>query len=525
MKIYKPLIPVITLLSLFIAPGCNNLLDEEPEDRIILEQLYNTDEDLTNAAYGIYNPFLEDNNYRRGRIMYLLGMRTDEVKLSDDRIGEASVLDLATFNMNTDNRFIRDAWRLYYNVINRANIMIERAPDAESASQGVKSRVIAEAYLVRAFCYFNLVRLWGDVPLQLSFTASIEGARLPRTSAETVYAQIIEDLRHAAGEIDTDVILPTVSGNTDQGRVTLSSAHTLLADVYLTLGNFAQAEEYARRVMDSGLHGLWPNYGDVFSIASQYDELPGAPNAESIFQLSFDPDRGIGSRFATQTFPRDQILPFAAQASRVGEGFFDVDESSFNAFDPADLRRNYIFPDSLVTGSGSDSPLPARDTLVTFSGQTVVFNEEEPYFILKYRADDPTNRFQWGSNPWPLYRYAEILLIYAEAIVEQRTPSQAELDESVNRLRARAGLSAIITASGQEGIRQAIRDERYAELYFEGKRFFDLVRWGELVNTINNRDFGYPIGNTIDERYELLPIPLEEISTNPDIGENNPPWN
>lgn len=506
--------------------GCEDALEEAPEDRIVLDQLYSTNNDLTQAIYGVYNRLQEDNTYRQGRINYLLGMRTDEVRLSDDRIGDANVLDLATFQMNEDNRFIRFAWRLYYNAINRANIIIDRAPSADAASQEVIGRSIAEARLIRAFCYFNVVRLWGDAPLQVTFTESLDDSKLPRSSSADIYAQIIEDLEFAAGERDASIVLPELSGTVDQGRATLSTAHTMLADVHLTLGNYAQAESYSKMVIDGGLHDLWTNYSDVFSIASQYDGQPGAANGESVWQLAFDPDRTIGSRFATQTFPRNFILPYAAQTSRVGEGFYSVDQSSIDIFDPADLRVTYIFPDSLEVGLGTDTPAPALDTITTFSGQTVAFNREEPYFIQKFRANDPTNRFQWGSNPWPLYRYAEVLLIYAEAIVEQRTPSQADLDESVNRLRTRAGLPLISTGDGQNTIRDMIRYERYAELYFEGKRFFDLVRWDELVSTINSRDFGYPTGTvTIDDRYELLPIPLEETLVNPNITSNNPPWN
>ena len=458
--------------------------------------------------------------------MYLLEMRADAVMLGATRIGSGDIVEVATYTYNTANRWIQLAWEWNYTGINRANLLIDRAPLATDASDVTINRVLAEARLLRAYYYFNLVRLWGDVPLFVAPTSSFDDAFKARTPVAEVYEQIIEDLEYAAGERDTDIRLPEIAEQaSDFGRVTLSTAHTMLADVYLTLSDFPKAEEYAKKVMDGGLHDLWENYEDVFNIGNQYESLNGATNAESIFDVAFDPDLDPGSRFVTQSYPRDVILPYAAQTSRRGEGFFEVPASAYNRFDPADLRREVIFPQQYLPGTGTTSgPEPQmNDTIKGGPYDGRLLNREEPFFIMKYSAIDPKNRFGWGANPWPLYRYAEVLLIYAEAINEQRTISQGELDQSINRLRERAGL-APFPPLNQTDMQEAIRNERYAELYFEGKRFFDLVRWGELVEVVNNRNFEYPVGTNINDQFRFLPIPQRDTDANPNL-EQNPPWN
>ncbi|NJO03802.1 MAG: RagB/SusD family nutrient uptake outer membrane protein [Bacteroidia bacterium] len=268
-----------------------------------------------------------------------------------------------------------------------------------------------------------------------------------------------------------------------------------------------------------------PNYGDAFSIANQY-RANSAPNAESVFEVKFYQEIDPGSRFATYAWPRGLVLPYAAQRSRVGEGFFEVHESSYNLMDDNDTRKNYMFPKTYTLGTGADAiAVPDEDTIKGGAYSGLAFNQEPPYFCLKYPTNtDPLLRFGWGQNPWPVYRYSDVLLMYAEAMNEQGMATQDVLDQTINQTRARGGMPPLV-GLGQGEIREALKQERYIEFFFEGKRFFDLVRWGELVQTVNNRDFGYTNNFPITEEYELLPLPQRELDANPNLGVNNSPWN
>jgi starch-binding outer membrane protein, SusD/RagB family len=144
---------------------------------------------------------------------------------------------------------------------------------------------------------------------------------------------------------------------------------------------------------------------------------------------------------------------------------------------------------------------------------------------MKYSYNDPSLRWWTGSAAWPVYRYADVLLMYLEASNEQGAASQALLDETINKTRARGGLTPLSAGLGQSGIREAIKNERLIEFMFEAKRFYDLVRWGDLVNAVNSRNFGYTGARVIDDQFKLLPIPQREMDANPNMGGNNPPWN
>lgn len=508
----------------FIVFSCNEFLEEEPLDSVTIDQLYDTDTHLEQAVGGIYANLSQDNfGFRRGRFQYFLELRSDAMMLGGTR-RSGSRLEIATFNYNSDNNFVRFVWAMHYNAINNANLLIERGPNASRATEENKKRTIAEAHFLRAYFYFNLVRLWGSVPLVLEAAETIEEARQPsRAPVDQIYTQIIQDARTAAGEIDQDIALPDVVEPID-GRVAIGAAQTLLADIYLTLENYPEAERYARLVIDGARYALWDNYEDAFEIENQYGPN-SAPMGENVFDVKFNPDVDPGSRFATEAWPRGLLQPYSAAANRFGEGYFEVDSSVYIRLDDNDTRKSFLFPKTYVSGTGNEAPGPVLDTIRGGAYDGTAFNKENPYFCVKYTSDNSRTRFGWGLNPWPVYRYADVLLMYLEAANEQSAANQGILDETINQTRARGGLDPLSAGLGQAAIREAIKEERFIEFFFEGKRFFDLVRWNDLVNAINTRDFDYNVNFPINENFELLPIPQREVDANPNITENNPPWN
>jgi hypothetical protein len=178
-----------------------------------------------------------------------------------------------------------------------------------------------------------------------------------------------------------------------------------------------------------------------------------------------------------------------------------------------------MFPKTYALGSGAESIInPAADTIAGGAYEGQLFNQEPPYFCIKYPTDNDRQRFRWASNPWPVYRYADVLLMYAEAVNEQGVAGQDVLDQTVNLLRARANLVPL-TGGGQDEIREVIKEERFVEFFYEGKRFHDLVRWGELAQEVNQRNFDYEVTTVITEADRFLPVPQRAIDTNPNIDE------
>ena len=364
--------------------------------------------------------------------------------------------------------------------------------------------------------------MWGDVPLITEPAQNFEEARQRgRESVDVIYEFIIEEAQIAAGEVLENVRLPEQSDN--DGRIAISAAHTLLADVFLTLERYQESSDYSKLVIDSGNHELWENYEDAFSLDLQYSGNT-AVNGENVFDVKYNPDVDPGNRFASFAWPRNVVLPYAAQPRRRGTGNFEVHESSYVRLDDNDTRKAFMFPFTYALGTGADAVANfEQDTIVGGPYDGLLLNRQNPYFVLKYTLEDPRQRFGNGNNPWPVYRYSDVLLMHLEAMNEIGQADQGTLDLTINRTRARGNLPPLSGISG-EALLEEIKQERYTEFFFEGKRFFDLVRWGDLIDAVNNRDFDYGIDFDINENYLLLPIPQREIDANPNITENNPPW-
>ncbi len=522
MKLLNKIFTIVNLsLGLVIISSCEDFVTEQPIDTLTVEQFYDNDAQLTQAIGAGYT-YLGDNLYRRGFYQMFLENRTDAMMLGLQTRAGAD-LDIATFNYNPSNSRIVDLWTSCYRAIKNMNVLIAKAPLAKNASESVKNSTLAEAHFLRAFYYFQLVRLWGEVPLVTVQAQTFgEAQNAPRAPVNTIYEQIIQDAKIAAGETTAGIVLRATTAN--DGRVGVSAAHTLLADVYLTLKNYSEAARYAKLVIDSGNHALWENYADAFDISKQYLKN-SAPNAENIFDAKFNPDVDPGSRFANFAWPSGMIIPYGSNPNQRGQGFFEVTQSSFDKLENGDNRKIFMFPGTFVLGAGNESIRdPAATKIVGGAYNGKELNKQSPYFVFKYSMVDPRNRFGWANNPWPIYRYADVLLMYVEALNEIGGATQEVLDQTINLTRARGGLAPLIGVSGA-ALRDAIKQERYTEFFFEGKRFFDLVRWGDLVNAVNSRDFGYGTVITIDERYHLMPLPQIEIDANPSITTNNAPWN
>lgn len=481
MKI-KILLTIISLAVLAISlNGCKDFLDEDPKDFLSPTNFYKTDGDAhaaLMAAYAGITPVYSRN------LMLLLDMPTEQTNTGQTSNADRINIDELLFEPS--NTISTDVWNGTYEAINRANVVIDRVPgiDMDANKRDV---IVGEAHFLRALNYFNLVRIFGGVPLRLQETTSLGELDLARSSAEEVYNAIIDDLKAA------EAALPNQQTGTEIGRASKGAASTLLAYVYLTKKDWPNAAIKSQEVIDNaGAYGydLYTDYADLWKIENEN-------KLEHIFMCQFQAGpEGLGSSYSHFLLSRDAN---AIQQQGSGYGQHLVEEGFWLSFSPDDTRR-----DASILSSFID---PGTNQVVSYPD-----NGLSELSIWKYYDPAPFARNN-GSNNYPILRYADVLLIKAEALNEMEGPS-VEAYKAINEIRGRANLPDLADLSPEE-FRDAVLQERNWEFCFESKRFFDLIRTETLVPVMT------AAGKNPQPKNLLYPIPQEEIDVNNKIDESD----
>ncbi len=457
------------------AAGCNDVLTEPPESIIAPENFYRTREDALAAVNGVYVELGTRSTINRHFNIMTDGVADDlAVTQGADRIA----LDL--YRHAAQNEVTDEVWSGYYRGINRANAAIDNVAKM-SIDVALRDRLVAEARFLRAMYYFNLVRWFGDLPLLLSETKSLDGLAVARSPEAEVYAQIEADLRAAIAT------LPATYPAADDGRATRGAAQALLATVLLTRRDYAGAREQLEAVTASGQYSLFPTYAAVFDVANEN-------RREHIFMIQHKQGTPRAAGYMTSFYPVASTLGFATFTPTTGPtGIYD-------AYEPGDQRRALYIP----AGVNHTDPL----------GRT--FRPTQPH-VLKYFDADGARSDQ--DNNFPLLRYADVLLMHAEVLNEIGGPSAAAYG-AVNQVRRRAGLADLPAGRTQAQFRDAVLRERRVELAFEGHRWFDLKRTGRLIPTMQAHLDALRAGTTVQPHHVLYPIPQRELDVNSALVQN-----
>lgn len=470
--------------------GCSTELDVAPKGYLTSSTFYKNETDAKAALVGAYSVLQEV--YRNEHIL------TPNEICADNGIpfltGGADRIAIWRYTHNTANTYPGQIWSSAYKGIQYCNVLIDRLPGIQMDEQ--QKRVFtAEAKFLRALHYFNLVRFFGAVPLVKNETTSLDGVEIARSSETEVYQFIEEDLTEAAAN------LPMHHAGSETGRVTAPAAIGLLAKVYLTrAGNtpnspfWAQAAAKAKEVIDLQHYDLWENYADVFALSNRGGK-------ESIFEVLFLTDV-LGNQFTTGYAPRGApIVPSN------GFGIFRVTKSLFDSYSDEDKRKPVTFLTSYVHPT---------------TGETIhlaVDNPDPTVAVSFWKLADPTVRVGLnGGTSWPYMRYAEILLIYAEALNEANNGPTPGAYEALNKVRRRAGLSDL-HGLDKAAFTEAILLERRLELCFEGHRWFDLVRRDQLIEKVKAEN-SFERNAPIQEHHKRFPIPFREIEANRQLEQN-----
>jgi hypothetical protein len=488
---------ILPLGALTLLAGCD-FLQKDPLTSITPNNFFKSSDDAESSLTAVYDALQGTGAY--GQDLYVVGeMPTDNCTSTNGDV--ASIQNIA-WTPNTGQ--IYNVFRQAYLGVNRANIVLKYVP-AVTMDTLRRSQILGEASFIRGLCYFNLVRAYGDVPLRLLPTESSQPSEvnLPRTSAEDVYNQIVKDLQTAA------VRMPLSSPN----RAGRNAASALLARVQLTRRNWAAAQAAAKTVLDRNVPLNQP-FKSLFPAENK--------GAESLFEIQYAgtadggnilPDLMLPLPYATYSFPK-----------------FNVPSAELIAFADTVNDKRWAYNGLLLNGTGQ---VVGRDHVSYIDAKNrqtsgANANDRGP-FVFKWSSIG--NGFNSTDNSYVL-RMAEVFLAYAEAANEQAGPSQDALDK-LNRVRTRAGLTALTTASPQAASKTTLRAEidrqRRLELAFEGERWWDLVRYARhtladasATHTITALDIisRRRAGGARDVNYLLFPIPQAEINTNPQLKQN-----
>lgn len=491
MKINHKLIAVFGIGALFLAESCKkSFLEVPPQGQQPAEQFWTSEADATKAVNSIYANL-------RGWTEVAFAPIAIESLGSDDTETGSDPSDGSVPFMNTYNNFtvtstqgqLSDFWNGRYQTINLCNQVIDNIP-AISMDATLKSRYLAEAKFVRAYEYFRLVRAFGDVPLRVNLPKDASEYNLPRSPKAQVWTAIEQDLTDAANA------LPTGYSGADIGRATKGAALAFHAKAAMYQGKWADVKTYTDQVMALGIYNLFANYEQLFRI-------PNENSVESIFEIQA---KHIPGDCAASNSQYSQVQGVRGVA-RGGWGFNVPTTDLANAYETGDPRR-----DATIIFRGETTP----------AGNAIPMSVPNPMYNQKSYVpfNDPNNQDcnEGADQNIRVMRYAEVLLMNAEANNELGNTAAALASLEKVRARARAGNNAIlppVTTTDKTALRTAIWNERRVELAMEFDRYFDVVRQGRAATV-----FG-PLGWKANKN-EVWPVPQSEIDLSAGVLTQNP---
>jgi len=487
---------VVFALVILILAGCDdNFLTRTPPSSLNSETFYQTEEDAisaVNAAYGTLqnSPFYSEEY-----------PKVAEVPSDDILLHNTSGFYMDNFTWSTAAAQIEEVWTISYEGIFRANLVLQNVPDIDM-SDGLKSRVLAEARFLRALYYWHLASNYGNVPIiETADPNDPEESQKPKSDVSEVYDFIEQDLNQA---VDA---LPISYSSSNVGRATKGAAQALLGKVHLYAEEYPEAESAFQEVIDSGEYELMPNHHDMFATDN---------NKEYIFEVQYADVGGSAWSNQDNSGINESTLRDRLSLPEGGGGFGNLvpTRDVVEAFEDGDPRLDYA-----VWREGDDFGEPGEFT-------------EDGKYNPDWSGGDGLNLRKGmvplkpfdahvGTN-WPIIRFADVLLMYAEAANENGNRSDAI--DAINRVRDRSDMPtypdseapySVNENSSKQEVFEAIVHERRVELAFEYHRYHDLRRWGLAEEELG--ELGY------QSKHRYLPIPQAEVDVN-DALEQNPDY-
>ncbi|GGC08390.1 RagB/SusD family nutrient uptake outer membrane protein [Dyadobacter sediminis] len=477
------------LISMLMIPSAcrQEFLDTDPQGKQAGTVFWTNEADATKAVNAMYANLRSWRNTAFASIA-VESMGSDDTEKGSTPSDATFFNDYDRFTVGSSDGQLADFWSGQYQNINYANQVITNIP-AISMDEALKARYIGEAKFIRAYSYFRLVRAYGDVPLRLTLPKDATEYNIPRSPKAEVYAAIEADLTDAAA------VLPLKYGSTDTGRATKGAAMSLHAKVAMYQQKWQQVFDLTNQVMTSGQYSLFPNFEALFRVQNEN-------SAESIFEIQ---NELIPSNKDASNSQYSQVQGVRGVVGG-GWGFNTPTEALVDSFETGDPRmdasiifRGETTPAGDVIPKEGDNPMYNQKSYVPFNLYITGFNEGSQQNIR-------------------VIRYAEVLLMNAEAANELGNTTQALASLEMVRARARGTSKTVlpkITTTDKAALRLAIWHERHVELALEYDRYFDVIRQGRAAQI-----FG-PLGWKPNKN-EVWPIPQSEIDLSGGTLTQNP---
>lgn len=529
-SLYKSLLILVGIG--LITSSCEDLLKEDPRSFYSDNNFFETVEQANMAVIGVYD-LLGTNKLYGQVVSTIFSCDTDlsQIRGADDNDG--SKRSVGHYAAHPSIAMLRDAWRYYYTVVERANYAIENIAKMDLLKNGTDeekkqlTEYLGEVKFLRALVYFDLVRFWGDVPFKTTATYVGEDLNQPRTNREVIYDQIIQDLE------DAKAALPWSSAKAVNERVSQGAARGYLVRVLMGRAGYSlqmdgtmqrpdnYLEYYQRAALEadtiiqSGEHKLNDSFEQVFR---NYAEGKVEP-MESMFEIAFAP---MGINAENGGFISTYIGPLTSSNSSYGRAnaFINAMWPFYDSYADDDVRKAIAV---------APYEIKADDSKRYYDTKKSNYHKIFPgKWRREWNASEPSFTNETDVN-WVLLRYADVLLMYAEAINECRhdLPGTLTMDdafEAVRLVRERADQDGWETTLSQADFRSNMIQERAWELCFEGWRKWDLIRWNIMGKKIQEaglaakaiRDkYPYPaMDNFVDGKHQLYPIPQRDMDVN-----------
>ena len=474
MAIMKKIKYIFLLSLILLGTACKDFLEEDARSLVPTESYYNNLTEATRALYGVYSSLTP--------IYSSLGLPLASDMASDiftDGAGgggsNLTFMDRHTFDASLG--ILADQYQAHYHLINNANTLLANMEGKTLGNEAQQNSIKGEAFFLRAMAYFNLVQIFGDIPLRTEPATSTQGLALSRSSREQVYAQIIADLETAATLLSVEGVQP--------GRAGSLAAYTLLAKVHLSQQDYTKASQALQPVI--GKRRLFNNYLDNFKVVNENNKV------ESIFEVQY------GLRPTNS-----DLIQYMTPNQVTGHGFvygiFRVEPGQIAAYAEGDLRKSTVFWNNVNN------------------------REFDGYYVRKYNdallpgvlANDA------GQINFPVLRYADVLLMQAEIINGLNGGPTTEAYQALNTVRRRAYGQPVdqpsafdeVPGLGQTEFLEVVLSERRREFVGEGQRWFDLKRNNLLDIVLADKGF-------VKGKHEVWPIPQAAIDANKNLTQNN----
>lgn len=539
MKRYIKLMAIA--LVMFVMPtSCKKWLKEEPYSLYASDTFFKTTDEADMAVLGVYQQMTGTAGY--GFYMSMVFDIDSDIAQMQGAVISDGPRQVAHYSIPTAHSYMLDTWRQMYRGINRANLVIEKVPmmdlykNGTEAQKATLNKILGEAKFLRGQYYFDLVRLFGDVPMKLKSTEATDDVLLPRTDRYEIYTQIIKDMTEAA------VVIPENSAKSKDERVSKGAVKGMLARVALFAGGFslrqngvmeqpsnykeyyALAQKMTSEVMTSGEHSLNASYEQIFKNHCKFILEP----KESMYEVAlFNATGGSGNSGVVGTWN----APIADNGNPYGRAnsFYKTTALFQKSYKAGDLRRDVAVCTYKLDVTGAQVP--------QLTGRL-----DEGWAPGKWRRDwqntGPKDLNNTDIN-WTLLRYADVLLMRAEAENELNGGPNAAAYDAINQVRRRAYGKPLNTADAtvdlpaglnKDEFFERLKQERAWELCFEGMRRMDLIRWNILATSIKatqvalkayRSNYAYIAADYFTpNKNELYPIPQIERDLNTNLSQN-----